>query len=262
MERKKQGMKWFKFFTQVVPLFSILELILAIIMLFNAEYRRANFANVWTSIFEVIAYVQVIMIVVLYFMVKKKYKHTVGYIHALLIIQSIDVVYGVIITDSEINSSIYAVCLLAFMTLIMTLFLWYLPNIKYFEKRKWYFQNKEQEEPDPKYVEEMNIKTMRRINKMEKVIMSILLGVAAITSLVSAAIIEVDSDYLDYLKEEVGTIKEKADFLDENVVFLIEGDEEYYYTYDQVMQFPEDKTYYYWVCTDAEAEDMGYEKWQ
>lgn len=261
MKEKKQGMKWFTFFTGIVPLISILELIFAVIMLFNHEYKQKNFETILSSIYQISVYIEVIMTVVLFFLVRKKYKHTVGYINALLIVQSISIVYGTAIADYEINSSLYAVVLLTFMTAILVVGLWYLPNIKYFERRKWYFEKNNEPEDETKSLDKINLNVEKRISKREKIIMIVIIVISAIITPISAAIIELDNDYLDSLKEKLYIAQEKADFLDENVVFIVEGDEVYYYTYDQVIQLP-DEEFSYWVCTDVEAEGLGYKKWQ
>jgi len=262
MKQKKIGMKWFNFFTQAVPLISILELIAVVISLFNPEYRKENFVTVWSSIFEIMTYIEIVMVICLYFIVRKKYKHTVGYINMLLLFQTITVVYGVATVNTEINSSNYAVMLLTYMTLVFAFCLWYLPNIRYFEKRKWYFENKLQEESSEEYIEQISVEGEQRSNKRAKRIMSCLVIIGATISVISAAVIELKTDYINSLEDKVYELQDKADFLDENVVLIIDGDDKYYYTYDQVMQLSGEETYYYWVCTDVEAESMGYQRWQ
>lgn len=208
-------------------------------------------------------YIEIVLVICLYFLVRKKYRHTVGYIHALLIFQVITITYGVAAVDAEINSSNFAVMLLTYMTLILGICLWYLPNLKYFEKRKWYFENKEKDEIEPSALEELNTKVIHVHNKRAKVIMAFLLGIGVVASIVSAVIIEIQTDNINELLDRVYILQDKADFLDENVVIVIEGDAKYYYTYEQLQQLPNDKDVYYInVYTDIEAEALGYERWQ
>ena len=259
MNNKKLGMKWFVFFTQIVPLISILELIIAIISLFDPEYRQANFGTISGLIFEVIMYIEVAMTVGLFFIVRKKSKFAITYINILLIIQSVGLIYATTAANMEIIKNTYAVALLVFMMNVLVTLFWYFPNIKYFYRRRWYLENKEIEED--KDVIHDNQEQVNKISKIEKSFMIAFVSIAAITSLISAALIEAGDEILDAVKEEFYKAQEKADFLDENVVFIITDDDKYYYTYDQFMQLTGDEILY-WVCTDVEAQELGYKKWQ
>lgn len=73
------------------------------------------------------------------------------------------------------------------------------------------------------------------------------------------------SEYETELMEinwERNEYKEKADFLDENIVFVLDGYGRYYYTYDQVQEVTQGKAYSYWAYTDVEAKSKGYKKWK
>ena len=61
-------------------------------------------------------------------------------------------------------------------------------------------------------------------------------------------------DTLDY--------QEKAEFLDENIVFVLDGYGKYYYTYDQVQQVTQGKEYSYWAYNTEAAISKGYKKWK
>lgn len=52
--------------------------------------------------------------------------------------------------------------------------------------------------------------------------------------------------------------QEKADFLDENIVFVIEGDEDHYFTYDCMMSI--DEEFSYWAYNKEQAIYKGYKK--
>lgn len=52
--------------------------------------------------------------------------------------------------------------------------------------------------------------------------------------------------------------KEKSSFLDENIVLVIEGYENYYYTYDCVKKLTEGNEYSYWAYNIEQAKAKGY----
>lgn len=56
--------------------------------------------------------------------------------------------------------------------------------------------------------------------------------------------------------------KEKADFLDENIVFVLDGYGRYYYTYDQVQQVTQGEKYSYWAYNKEAAISQGYKAWK
>lgn len=65
----------------------------------------------------------------------------------------------------------------------------------------------------------------------------------------------------DYLMENID-YKDKAEFLDENIVFVLDGYGNYYYTYDQVQQVTQGKEYSYWAYNKAAAIGQGYRAWK
>lgn len=63
------------------------------------------------------------------------------------------------------------------------------------------------------------------------------------------------------LAEKVKRIKneEKLEFFDENIVFVLEGYGNYYYTYDQVQQITNGKSFSYWAYNKEAAISEGYQ---
>ena len=55
---------------------------------------------------------------------------------------------------------------------------------------------------------------------------------------------------------------EKIKFFDENVVFVLDGYGRYYYTYDQVEQVTQGKSFSYWTYNLEQAIDLGYRAWK
>lgn len=54
-------------------------------------------------------------------------------------------------------------------------------------------------------------------------------------------------------------VSEKLEFYDENIVFVIDGYGDYYYTYDQMVKVTKDDDYYeYWAYNKEQAIDLGY----
>lgn len=56
--------------------------------------------------------------------------------------------------------------------------------------------------------------------------------------------------------------KTKADFMDENIVFVLDGYGKYYYTYDQVQQVTQGRRYEYWAYNKEQAIGLGYRAWK
>ena len=67
---------------------------------------------------------------------------------------------------------------------------------------------------------------------------------------------------MDLEIENIG-LKEKAKFLDNNIVFVIDGYGNYYYTYDQMEEVTRDKGEYYYTAYNIEgAKSLGYKAWK
>jgi len=64
------------------------------------------------------------------------------------------------------------------------------------------------------------------------------------------------------LNKENLKLQSKADFLDENVVFVIDGYGNYYYTYDQMKQVTQGKSYSFWAYNKSQAIGLGYRAWK
>lgn len=57
--------------------------------------------------------------------------------------------------------------------------------------------------------------------------------------------------------------EEKIDFFEENIVFVIDGYGNYYYTYDQMEQVTQGiEEYSYWAYNKEQAEYLGYNAWK
>lgn len=54
----------------------------------------------------------------------------------------------------------------------------------------------------------------------------------------------------------------KVEFLDENIVFVLDGYGNYYYTYDQMMQVTQGIECSYWAYNKEQAIDLGYKAWK
>jgi len=59
-------------------------------------------------------------------------------------------------------------------------------------------------------------------------------------------------------KRKYEEIKDKADFMDNNIVFVIDGDDTHYYTYNEMMLL-EDYEFTYWAYNIENAVYLGYE---
>ena len=54
----------------------------------------------------------------------------------------------------------------------------------------------------------------------------------------------------------------KIKFFDENVVFVLDGYGRYYYTYDQMAQVTQGKSFTYWAYNLEQAIELGYRAWK
>lgn len=126
------------------------------------------------------------------------------------------------------------------------------------------------------------------INKKLKITLIVLVIVLIIVS--GIAIYLKISDKTSELKDEISTLKKqvstlseeknklssenaslkltnsknskKIEFFDKNVVFVIDGYGRYYYTYDQMAQVTQGKSFSYWAYNLEQAIDLGYRAWQ
>lgn len=64
-------------------------------------------------------------------------------------------------------------------------------------------------------------------------------------------------DYWDERKENM-VLKDKSDFMDEYIVFVLDGYGKYYYTYDCMKEVTEGKEYSFWVYSINNAIAKGY----
>lgn len=90
-------------------------------------------------------------------------------------------------------------------------------------------------------------------------------------------------DEISTLKKQVSTLREeknnlsfensslkltnsknskKIDFFDKNVVFVLDGYGRYYYTYDQMTQVTQGKSFSYWAYNVEQAIGLGYRAWK
>ncbi len=126
------------------------------------------------------------------------------------------------------------------------------------------------------------------INKKLKIILIILVIVLIIVSGIAIYLKISDNtsklnEEISNLKRQVSTLREeknklslentslkltnsknskKIQFFDENVVFVLDGYGRYYYTYDQMEQVTQGKSFSYWAYNIEQARDLGYRAWK
>lgn len=66
-----------------------------------------------------------------------------------------------------------------------------------------------------------------------------------------------NDDYFDLLKENI-LLKDKTNFMDEHIVFVLDGYGSYYYTYDCMEEVTEGKEYSFWAYNKEQAISKGY----
>lgn len=132
------------------------------------------------------------------------------------------------------------------------------------------------------------IQKQKNVNKSLKITLIILVIVLIFVSGIVTYLKISDNtselkDEISILKKQVSTLKEeknklssentslkltdsknsiKIEFFDKNVVFVLEGYGRYYYTYDQMAQVTQGKSFTYWAYNLEQAIDLGYRAWQ
>ena len=66
-----------------------------------------------------------------------------------------------------------------------------------------------------------------------------------------------NEEYVSYYNKN----HEKLDFYDENIVFVVEGYGDYYFTYNQMIEEVEEDEYSFWAYNKELAIDLGYESY-
>lgn len=65
------------------------------------------------------------------------------------------------------------------------------------------------------------------------------------------------------LPDDYYEVKEKAEFYDKTIVFVVEGYGDYYFTYNQMMQVTaNDESFTYWAYNKEQAISLGYTEYQ
>ena len=142
------------------------------------------------------------------------------------------------------------------------------------------FEN-EKVEKDPRltYGEDVRLeKTVEPIKTVEKVVeikedktfLYVIIGILAVAVIgigiyaldLNNKMVELEEEYSSNLAEQIIN-SVKADFLDENIVFVIDGYGDYYYTYDQMNTVTQGiDEYSYWAYNKEQAIVKGYRAWK
>ena len=147
---------------------------------------------------------------------------------------------------------------------------------------------KEEEKRVSKNTEKQKNSANSDINKKLKIALIVLVIVLIIVSGIAIYLKISDNtselnEEISNLKKQVSTLREeknklssentslkltdsknsrKIQFFDENVVFVLEGYGRYYYTYDQMAQVTQGKSFTYWAYNLEQAIDLGYRAWK
>ena len=147
---------------------------------------------------------------------------------------------------------------------------------------------KKEEKRVSKNTEKQKNNTNSDVNKKFKIAIIVLVIVLIIVSEIAIYLKISDNtsklnEEISNLKKQVATLREeknklssentslkltdsknsrKIKFFDENVVFVIDGYGRYYYTYDQMEQVTQGKSFSYWAYNLEQAIDLGYRAWK
>jgi len=149
---KYLGFAWLKFFCFWRPWISFsFAMILVLNLIGYEEYRNIYFSSIWGIISLILLLIGQVLVIMLYFWAKNRDSRTLELIDWILKIEIIDYAYG--------GSIQYIKNIPYFLTIFIILcvflyFLWYKLNMKYFEKREFWF-NSNLDDVDSEYIEEI-----------------------------------------------------------------------------------------------------------
>ena len=301
------GFGWLKFFCFWRPWISFGTTVLLILNLIGYdEYRTIYFGSIFGYISLGLLLIGITTMLIVFFMAKKRSSDTIEAIDWALKIEIIEFAYA--------GALQYAVNLTYFFILFVILciiyyFLWYKLNMKYFEKREfWFNSNCEPDDINNNYIEEPeeehNINSYKKQNKkvinkktiyckkcggklnQEKkctkcgkqyfkmkinMLLYFIIGILVFSNLTfillyedakkeSNNIIENKNKDLENLLKgrTLNYLEEKIDFYDDNIVFVVEGYENFAYQYDCLDKYIEEEEYSFWAYNRELDLDKGY----
>ena len=137
-----------------------------------------------------------------------------------------------------------------------------------------------QEEYSNKRIEEKNLKEKQNDFLSIVVVMAIVIIILIVWGIIKKNEYDNEIDrlenqiellnesYRELNEEKNGDLAEqiinsvKAEFLDENIVFVLDGYGDYYYTYEQMREVTQGKEYTYWAYNIENAKYLGYRAWK
>lgn len=320
-QKQVLGVSWLKFFCFWRPWISLVFTIMFLINLIGyEEYRIYYLSNGWGYLSTGMTFLNSILLVILFFMAKKRDSRTINFIGWILLLETISFSYNGIMQQA---TSLDHFIVMFIIMLVIIYFLWYRTNMKYFKKRVNWFNNN----LSPKYVDEeledeledeaddepeiLYSKTKQNNTKMTKatkycklcggkldnnnkckkcgkqyfklkksLILYLVIGGLVVSNILFIFMYVDKNNQLEdviYGYDENDTwcettmdmltdghtwsyTNEKLDFFDENIVFVIEGYGNYYYTYDCVQKITDGEEYSYWAYNKEAAKGNGYQK--
>jgi len=305
-EKKSLGVAWLNFFCFFRPWISLFSLVVITtnIIVYD-EYKTYYLSDIWGWLLIGISFINVLLLIILFFKARKRKKNTIDFINDILIVEIIGFAYSSAMQNAI---SVFYFFVLFVIFLLIYYFLWYKTNIKYFRKREFWFSddylfdleiNKEFEDinKELKNKDETIVKKIKyckncggkltetkkcskcgkryfyiKINKLA--IILIFAIISTIFSIINVyqinsknnTIEELENEIIDlqdenwYLTRDKNNYEDKANFLDEHVVLVLEGYGNYYYTYDCVKKITNGNAYSFWVYTENGAIYDGYKK--
>ena len=269
-ENKTQNIFWMKFFCYWRPWISFLFMIITLINIIGyKEYQDFYLKSLLGFLILCFDVFISILLIVMFFMAKKRNKGTITLIKYILILESLYIPFKATLNNTEEAISFLLTYII---TLTFTYFVWYKTNITYFTKRTHLFNETKELEERSKIKKNMNIKSKQTI--------FIVLIILFITNLISIALFINTNNKLKTIKKECDTAEQahehilglltkhqgwgytmdKINFYDENIVFVIEEYGNYYYNYDCFKKLTMNQEFTYWAYNKEAAIYHGYKE--
>lgn len=308
------GISWLKFFCFWRPWIAFVLTALSIMSLIGYEdFEKIYLSSIWGILLLGTMLVDSILLVILFFMARKRDSRTINFIGWILLFEIISYAYGGSIQQSQ---SMEDFIWLFIIMIVIDYFIWYRTNMKYFNKRTYWFNNyflyenngvadnadserkinievKTEKNKLVKHVKYCKLcggklddnnkckKCGKKYLKLNKSLILYLIISVLVISNITFALLYNDSkkelqniadgftDSSDWCETQLNMLKgdktifymqDKLDFFDENIVFVIEGYGNYYYTYDCVQKITDGEEYSFWAYNKEAAKSNGYQK--
>ena len=130
------GISWLKFFCFWRPWIAFVLTALSIMSLIGyGDFEKIYLSSIWGILLLGTTLVDSILLVILFFMARKRDSRTINFIGWILLFEIVSYAYGSSIQQSQ---SMEDFIWLFIIMIVIDYFIWYRTNMKYFNKRTYY----------------------------------------------------------------------------------------------------------------------------